>query len=180
MGTDRRDESVLPPDRCELLDRLHRTLHDDMQMIAHYDKSLRSQRRRFAPTGGDGPRPIGDGARTICQSTDPRHTRTLDAHSATRSERYRSSSRISVQHWAGWHDGSMWHQEWFDKLEQARKSGAAVSAWVSPDGSPQAVLDKKVRFARLWAAVPLLILFGGVSAIAGYQFVRVLLGMNRR
>ena len=55
-----------------------------------------------------------------------------------------------------------------------------MSAWVNPDGAPNAVLDKEVRYARLWVAVPLLILFGGVSAIAGYQFVRVLLGINRR
>ena len=84
------------------------------------------------------------------------------------------SSRISLQHWPGWYDHASWHEEWFNRLEQARVSQKPVSAWVSADGSGEAVLDKSVRWARLWLAVPLLILFGGVSLFFNVQIFRLL------
>ncbi len=84
------------------------------------------------------------------------------------------SSRISLQHWPGWYDHALWHQEWFDRLEQARVSQKPVSAWVNAEGSPEAVLDKSVRWARLWLAVPLLVLFGAVSLFFAVQIFRLL------
>lgn len=89
------------------------------------------------------------------------------------------SSRISVQHWTGWSDRASWHQEWFEKLEDARKTGKTVSAWVNPDTPAEAVLDKELRWARLLLGVPLLVLFGGVAVLAGYKFVRVLFGIRQ-
>lgn len=126
-------------------------------------------------------------AATIKEVRLERGTRVTQKHQRSLSARYSyqwrgvtyDSSRISIQHWAGWHDGAHWHQEWFDRLDQARKTGVTVPAWVNPIGQPNAVLDKEVRFARLFLAIPLLLLFGGVSAIAGYGFVRVLRGRSR-
>jgi Protein of unknown function (DUF3592) len=90
------------------------------------------------------------------------------------------STRVSVQHWEGWHDSATWHKEWFDRLERARQSGATVPAWVSTSDPPQAVLDKELRWARLFLAVPLLFLFGGVSLFFGYHFIRIVFRMDKR
>jgi Protein of unknown function (DUF3592) len=83
------------------------------------------------------------------------------------------STRVSVQHWAGWRDGASWHQAWYDQLEQARRSGTTVPAWVADEGSPQAVLDKELRWTRLWLAIPLLLSFGGVCLFFALQLVRL-------
>jgi len=115
-----------------------------------------------------------------------RGTRAGQRHQKSLSARYSyewkgvtyDSTRVSVQHWAGWRDGSSWHQEWFDKLDHARKTGATVSAWINAEGPPKAVLDKELRWGRLWWAIPWSILFGGVSVFFGYQFVRRLFGIR--
>jgi Protein of unknown function (DUF3592) len=127
-------------------------------------------------------------AATIREVRLERDSRRAKEHLKSLSARYSyqwngatyESSRISVQHWAGWSDGATWHQEWFDRLDAARRSGATVSAWVNPSNPKQAVLDKELRWARLFLAIPLLILFGAVSLFAAMQLVRVLLGIDRK
>jgi Protein of unknown function (DUF3592) len=88
------------------------------------------------------------------------------------------SSRISVQHWDGWHDSATWHREWFDKLEHARKSQTTVSAWVDADDPLETVLDKEMRWGRPLLALPFLILFSAVSLFSAVQIVRVLFGID--
>ncbi|TAG46749.1 MAG: hypothetical protein EAZ30_11950 [Betaproteobacteria bacterium] len=55
-----------------------------------------------------------------------------------------------------------------------------MPAWVNASDPPQAVLDKELRWARLFLAVPLLVLFGGVSLFFGYHFIRLVFRMDQR
>jgi hypothetical protein len=122
-----------------------------------------------------------DVSHSVFRADDPAHLKSLSArYSYTWNGATYESARISVQHWAGWHDRASWHKEWFARLEQARKSQTPVSAWVSVEAPSEAVLDKEVRWARLWLAIPLLVLFGGVSLFAAWHLVRVLFGIGRR
>jgi Protein of unknown function (DUF3592) len=122
-----------------------------------------------------------DVSHSVFSSDDPTHLKSLSArYSYTWKGATYESARISVQHWAGWHDRASWHEQWFARLEQARKSQTPISAWVSVEAPAEAVLDKEVRWARLWLAVPLLTLFGGVSLLAAWQLIRVLFGISRR
>lgn len=90
-----------------------------------------------------------------------------------------NSTGVSVQHWAGWRDGASWHQKWYDRLERARDSRAPVPAWVANVEPPQAVLDKELRWTRLWLAIPLLLSFGGVCLFFARQLVRLFMGPPR-
>jgi Protein of unknown function (DUF3592) len=118
---------------------------------------------------------------SLFRSDKPTHLKSLSARYsyAWKGVTYQSA-QISVQHWAGWHDRASWHEEWFARLEQARKSQTPVSAWVSVEAPSEAVLDREVRWARLWLAIPLLILFGAVSLFSGVHLVRVLFGIDRK
>jgi Protein of unknown function (DUF3592) len=122
-----------------------------------------------------------DVSHSVFRADAPTHLKSLSARYsyAWKGVTYQSA-QISVQHWAGWHDRASWHEEWFARLEQARKSHTPVSAWVSVDNPSEAVLDKEVRWARLWLAIPLLILFGAVSLFFAVQLVRILFGMGRK
>ncbi len=122
-----------------------------------------------------------DVSHSIWQTGAPSHLKSLSARFSYewKGVTY-ESSRVNAQHWAGWHDRASWHEEWFDRLENARKSQTPVSAWVNAEGSPDAVLDKEVRWGRLWLAIPLFILFGFVSILFAVLLVRVLFGIDRK
>jgi hypothetical protein len=122
-----------------------------------------------------------DVSHSVFSSDAPTHLKSLTARYSYewKGVTY-ESAQISVQHWAGWYDRASWHEEWFARLEQARKSQTPVSAWVSVEAPSEAVLDREVRWARLWLAIPLLILFGAVSLFSGVHLVRVLFGIDRK
>jgi hypothetical protein len=85
-------------------------------------------------------------------------------HYEWRGVRY-DSSLISVQQRPGVYNSLDWHDEWFEKLDRAKKSGATVPAWVNPEGAPDAVLDKDVRCEGLWVQALLLLSFGTVAML---------------
>ncbi|MEQ1516569.1 MAG: DUF3592 domain-containing protein [Usitatibacteraceae bacterium] len=75
------------------------------------------------------------------------------------------SSLVSLQQRPGVYNSLDWHDEWFEKLDRARKTGAKVPAWVNPEGAPDAVLDKDVRYEGLWVRALLLLCFGTIGLL---------------
>ncbi len=75
------------------------------------------------------------------------------------------SSLVSLQQRPGVYNSLDWHDEWFEKLDRARKSGATVPAWVNPEGTPDAVLDKDVRYEGLLLMALVMLAFGTVALL---------------
>jgi ankyrin repeat protein len=89
-------------------------------------------------------------------------------------ERY-ASDRVSLQQSARGADNlGDWHQRWFNTLDAAYKNKTTVTAWINPNDPTDAVLDKDIRWAKVWFAIPFATLFTGVGLVAAYIFVKIL------
>jgi Ankyrin repeats (3 copies)/Protein of unknown function (DUF3592) len=75
---------------------------------------------------------------------------------------------------------SDWHEQWFEKLKRAQTSESTITAWIDPANPTDAVVDKEVRWAVVWFAMPFATLFTGVGLVAGYFFFATLFGWRKR
>ena len=87
------------------------------------------------------------------------------------------STLVSLQQRPGTYNSLNWHDEWFAKLDLARRTRAPVPAWVSPHGEPEAVLDKDVRYEGMWLSAGVLLLCGGISAV--FVVAALMVGRSR-
>ncbi len=91
-----------------------------------------------------------------------------------------ASEQISLQQGLQSSDNlSDWHERWFQTLKQAQSSQSTVTAWIDPNNPSDAVLDKEVRYAKVWFAIPFATLFTGVGLVAGYFFFVTLLSLGK-
>jgi ankyrin repeat protein len=118
---------------------------------------------------------------------DVRHVRSGKGSSAVRARytyfwqgaRY-ASEQISLQQGSQSSDNlSDWHERWFETLKQAQSSESTITAWIDPSNPSDAVLDKDVRWAKVWFAIPFATLFTGVGLVAGYFFLTTLLSLGK-
>ncbi|RZI97307.1 MAG: DUF3592 domain-containing protein, partial [Haliea sp.] len=86
-------------------------------------------------------------------------------------------SQVSLQPRPNTFTGVEWDEVWFDKLDQARKTGATVPAWISPTGAHGAVLDKEVRYKGFWGAVAALTF--GIVPLAFVGFIVFFVWLRR-
>jgi hypothetical protein len=87
------------------------------------------------------------------------------------------SSLVSLQQHPGTYNSLEWHDVWFAKLDYARSSRTTVPAWVNPQGAPEAVLDKDVRYEGLWLNAVFVLLFGAISLVL--VAASLMLGISR-
>jgi ankyrin repeat protein len=118
---------------------------------------------------------------------DVRHSRSGKGSSAVRARytyfwqgtRY-ASEQISLQQGPRSSDNlSDWHERWFETLKQVQTNQSTITAWIDPNNPSDAVIDKEVRWAKVWFAIPFATLFTGVGLAAGYIFFATLLGWRK-
>jgi Protein of unknown function (DUF3592) len=68
-----------------------------------------------------------------------------------------------------------WHQTWFNRLSEAKKTERSVAVWINPENPQQAVLDPNVRWPLVMFQLPFALLFTSVGLVAAFVFVSVLL-----
>ena len=88
------------------------------------------------------------------------------------STREYSSNRVGIH--SGSDNVTEWHQETFQRLEQARRAASTVPCWYDPADPAQAVLDRDPR----WSMIGFLMIFplvfglfgGGIAALGIFQW----------
>ncbi|TAG47967.1 MAG: DUF3592 domain-containing protein [Betaproteobacteria bacterium] len=95
-------------------------------------------------------------------------------------ERY-ASDQVSLQQSKNSTDNiGDWHEKWFAVLSAAHKNQATITAWINPAKPSEAVLDKEIRWAKVWFAIPFATLFTGVGLGAAYVFLMILFGNGKQ
>jgi len=67
-----------------------------------------------------------------------------------------------------------WHQDWHDRLQQAKAADRPITVWVNPARPQQAVIDRDLRWKHLLFLVPFATLFPAVGIGAFWALWRVL------
>jgi hypothetical protein len=67
-----------------------------------------------------------------------------------------------------------WHEDWHGLLEQSRLSGRPIKIWVNPRQPQEALIDRDIRWPKLFFLIPFATLFPAVGLITLWVFVKLL------
>ncbi len=84
-----------------------------------------------------------------------------------------SGSRIGLSDKGSDNIGN-WHQQWFERLNQAKENEQKLTVWVNPNQPEQALLDRNVRWPIAMFHLPFALLFSAVSLGATVVFICLL------
>lgn len=86
-------------------------------------------------------------------------------------------SRVGLDPDGGADNVSDWHQRWHGLLQSAQSRGQGLTILVNPRVPTQSLIDPSIRWAMLMFHLPFALVFSGIGLVAGWFFLRTLIGL---
>jgi hypothetical protein len=92
--------------------------------------------------------------------------------------RYSFNQKVYESSRVGLHNGGSdnignWHDQWFQRLKQAKENKKSVTVWLDPNEPQTALIDKQIRWPFLWFLIPFAVLFPAVALGALWMMYKI-------